>query len=84
MLKKIMIEITEKPSMRYTMNNLAICHIYSCKRYYIAFATIAEEIANIKPPALLEIRGYYKTYKWTDSEGKEQTREDFIIKNWRE
>lgn len=85
MLKKITIQITGVPELRYTFKGLPICTIIAQKQRYVAFDEIATQLVNsVMINSIIEVFGYYKEYKWKNTEGEEQSREDFIIKSWRE
>ncbi len=83
------VEVAGYVELRFTKSALEICSFHGlevsgCNRQqrYVAFGEVALELKGMKAGDELRLTGYFKTYKWRDSDYGERSREDFIIRKW--
>lgn len=83
------VEVAGFVELKYTASGLEICSFYGLEpsgihrqQRYVAFGDVAVEIKGVEAGDELRLSGYFKTYKWRDSEYGERSREDFIIRKW--
>lgn len=82
-MTKLDIAITETPELRYTKSALEICTLREDDQHCVAFGDVAMDlVGDVMVGDVIEVTGYTKPYTWTDRDGEEHTRDDFIIKKW--